>query len=326
MSRARAHTTLAAAGGLGRHPWVDRAVELAWDRFEAVVGPELMPREEDCDFANVNDLSEIHYDPWRSSSEPGERGDRELLDERGMCVEELGCGAYGCVMPTWTEGVVLKLGMDASEAFFAAHTMTLDEAPPGVVRYEHAYRVKWAQREGFPVFALWRSEAYDIGFLEEEGTAEAADGRTALYTAKRAGGAIRAAFASAALGRGPYGYSNKKLFPFFADGIAGEAAEIWLTRLEIANDDYRRAEDNGYLVGLARELALYDEAVAALETNAVLAPVGTAMRFYLEHGLVLGDTHVNNIGRDVDGTPIITDPGVCTPIHSDMFYADIPEI
>jgi len=325
----RSQRLAAAVQGLGRHPWVDRAVELAWGRLEGQVGEALMPREEDCGYADLNDLSEMHYNPWDTRNEPGEQEDEELLEERGWCAEELGCGAYGCVMPTWTEGMVLKLGTDASEAFFAAHSMAIGDVPEGIVRYDHAYRVKWAQREGVPVFALWRTEAYDIGFITDGDTPAAMDGRDALYKAKRAGGAIRAAFTKAILGpaaHSSYDRVAKKLFPLFADGIGGEGAEIWLEQLAVANDDYSQAGGSSYLIGLARELAQYDEAVAALEDNRVLAPVGQAMRFYLEHGLVLGDTHANNIGRDIDGTPIITDPGVCTPIHSDMFYADIPEV
>ena len=68
----RSQRLAAAVQGLGRHPWVDRAVELAWGRLEGQVGEALMPREEDCGYADLNDLSEMHYNPWDTRNEPGE--------------------------------------------------------------------------------------------------------------------------------------------------------------------------------------------------------------------------------------------------------------
>lgn len=82
---------------LASTPWVDRAANSVWSRIVAA-----SPKPA--------------WVPLHTTS-------------RGKVkVEELGCGHYGCVMPTDDPEVVCKITSDATEAVFIAAAMTLGEA------------------------------------------------------------------------------------------------------------------------------------------------------------------------------------------------------
>lgn len=69
----------------------------------------------------------------------------------------LGCGMFGCVLPARQPGVVCKVTLDGSEAFFArAHgdlAASAGAAPDGVCRYWEPIRV---DSPIGPVWVLWR--------------------------------------------------------------------------------------------------------------------------------------------------------------------------
>lgn len=83
---------------------------------------------------------------------------------RGTLVAELkeyGCGAYGCVLPTQEERIVLKVTTDATEAEFASQLAhTLDA--PICVEYFLAVELA-AKHRGMTIFCLWRESADDVG-------------------------------------------------------------------------------------------------------------------------------------------------------------------
>lgn len=113
-----------------RNPqWTNDVLSTYWHRLQVATGPEMMPR----------------------------------LENRGVIVaKEFGCGAYGCVLPTHSPNVVMKITTDRSEARFATLLLRLPEMPEGVVRYFGAYALS-AQHEGEPIYVLWREEAFGVG-------------------------------------------------------------------------------------------------------------------------------------------------------------------
>lgn len=138
--------------GLGRTPWVDRTLQLAWDRIVPVAPKGLMP----------------------------------LVVEHGkrahVQVEEHGCGLFGCVMPTEDPNVVVKLTSDQGEAFFIATALRFGYFPPGIVEYFGIYRVANAFHARDPLYITWREAASHIGWLDTASSEEADELRTALET------------------------------------------------------------------------------------------------------------------------------------------------
>ena len=83
----------------------------------------------------------------------------------------LGCGFWGCVFQLKAPGVVLKVTLDASEGAFVAQAISLEEFPPGIVRYDTLIEdAAWKNELLWDMFAppaerlrlylLWREEAF----------------------------------------------------------------------------------------------------------------------------------------------------------------------
>jgi len=81
-------------------------------------------------------------------------------------LEEFGCGAYGCVLPTLDPGVVLKVTSDESEAEFAK-TLAKRLPTPICTTYYEVADLHGAKRKGNKVYLLWREEASDVGKIDE---------------------------------------------------------------------------------------------------------------------------------------------------------------
>lgn len=90
---------------------------------------------------------------------------QDALGSRGATltsrVDELGCGAYGCALPTLDPNIVLKVTTDETEAEFA-EKLSKTLVVPVVTRYE-AVMTTAIKHQGRPVTLLWREEAKDIG-------------------------------------------------------------------------------------------------------------------------------------------------------------------
>jgi len=103
--------------------------------------------------------------------------DRVLQDAAGDIAEappawaplgpgrELGCGRYGCVVPTATPGIVLKITTDDTEAEFA-FMLAGDLVAPICIKYHRVVKTM-ARHEGKDVYLLWRDVAFDVGKVEE---------------------------------------------------------------------------------------------------------------------------------------------------------------
>jgi len=275
----------------------------------------------------------------------------EAVQGRGKAiVQEFGCGHYGCVMPTSTPGVVVKLSSDPTEAYFVAAALQLgfegyDDA--GIVRYYGVYQLRNAYHRKRPIFVIWREEAFDIGFP----LAGAANWRqTSDYEIRR----------------------NRKLSDYL-DAFKGQADSV----RRLLNRAAKRGEDPYDIVAAAntREMqewawgstewderatdvrimgggrgvvpsvglppvagsALYLRACAIIaemmENTDGSDTIGRTLGYYLNEGLLLADVHANNVGKverhdDIwDGeVRVITDPGHAVPLEPRWREVVIEEI
>lgn len=123
------------ARGLIANPaWVTRVVGERLERIETEMPPRWVPR-----------LSSVRVQRGRVSAR----------------LRELGCGAYGCVLPTLDDHVVLKITTDQTEAQFAR-----DLSDKLVAKICVEYLAVWdttASHDKRPVFFLWRESAQRVG-------------------------------------------------------------------------------------------------------------------------------------------------------------------
>ena len=125
--------------GLTENPgWVTRAISDGYETLEDRVPPRWMPR-----------LSSV-------------RTHRGRITAR---MKEYGCGAYGCVLPTLDDQVVLKVTTDTTEAEFAAD-LSESLVVPVVVDYKMVARLA-ARHEGRDIYLLWREAADQVGALSD---------------------------------------------------------------------------------------------------------------------------------------------------------------
>ena len=278
-------------------PWVDRALTAHWDALYESVGAEMMPQ-----VASVS-----------------RRGKRTF--------KELGCGHYGCVIPTNTENIVFKLTSDATEAAFVAAACSLGEFPEGMIRYYQIYEIPVTHR-GRRVFALWREEASAIGFplwiYEYEKVTDpyirrswrklldnlsefqghAAIVRLYITKAKDSAGAIRR--------------------------LAAQKDFAW---------SFTRGARAANLRGAQRaavSLQHCEDIAEIMEHTYASDAIGGAFSFYLEHGLLLADVHVQNVGvatrspddeyEDYHAVNVITDPGHMVPLQSRWLQISVPAL
>jgi hypothetical protein len=78
-------------------------------------------------------------------------------------MKEYGCGAYGCVLPTYDPDVVLKLTTDDTEAEFA-HDLASTISAPIVVKYRKTVTLP-EEYHGHGTYLLWRQSADEVGNL-----------------------------------------------------------------------------------------------------------------------------------------------------------------
>jgi hypothetical protein len=265
---------------LGGTPWVDRNITTAWKRIAARVPATWMP------LAEVG--TKVH-------------------------VQELGCGHYGCVMPTSDPDIVCKLTTDATEAAFIARAMTMDSVE-GIVKYHDIYAIDGATHKGRQLFITWRSAADTSGILiSEQHSKDDYSRRSAKEGAKLLG-----QFQDKAA------IVRKTLLPKLQEDLAEE----WLTGLwanfEQANPEASLQHQRAQVKAAIALRQCYVLAQEIANTYLVDA-IGNTLEYYIDNGLLLADIHLNNIGRDSSTEQIIiTDPGHCVVVHPQWAYP--PEI
>lgn len=276
-----------------KNRWVERVLTDWWDVLAAEVPANWMPV---------------------SAATANKRRRRRLLTEYG-------CGRYGCVFPTGDPSVVFKLTSDQSEAAFVGAAMQIGEWPAGIVRYHKLFQLEGETHYKRPIYALWRQEAQNVGLLVSHAG-------NAWYQ-KRFGRGVCRDFASdltaflltshkirtvVQRSRNP-----AKLIKRAQD----RATWAWRLYMRAAPTNLKGAD----LVAFTRlQCASLAQFMQGRECGYL---VGETLDFYLEHGLLLADVHLGNIG---EATPedystwelVITDPGHMVPLDPKWLKVDIP--
>lgn len=81
-------------------------------------------------------------------------------------MKEYGCGAYGCVLPTLDDKVVLKITTDATEADFAGR-LAPDLSVPVTCHYFKVVSLP-GKHKGDRMYLLWREEAKKVDAINKE--------------------------------------------------------------------------------------------------------------------------------------------------------------
>lgn len=258
---------------LAKTPWIDRTAKDLWSRIVAASPkPKWVPQR---------------------------------MDTKGSAVRvvELGCGHYGCVMPTDDPEVVCKITSDVTEATFIAAIATLRGEPPeGIVRYYGIYQLPGKHR-GRDTFILWREAATSVGFPAFEFGRED-QSRTNLRNNLRAFKML-AAYARDTL----KGATDRRAMLAEAKTLEDRA---WDIASEMQGDAYGEMYAKRFRgpLRLAVTLRLCDTQAEIMENTYGCDTIGDALRYYLKEGILLADVHTGNVGT-VERTPgwVITDPG-----------------
>lgn len=260
---------------LGKTPWIDRTATALWSRIVAA-----SPRPE--------------WVPQQVTS----RGSK-------VSVAELGCGHYGCVMPTEDPKVVCKVTSDVTEATFIVAAATLRGEPPeGIVRYHGIYQLPEKHR-GRDTFILWREAALDVGlpsFYSRDYRAK--NLATNLYDFKTLANLARETLK---------GSSRRDALLEEARKYEGRAWDIcsdFAPRSEFGPEGEKLSKRFKGALRLAVALRLCDIMAEIMENTDGSDMVGSALRYYLQEGILLADVHTGNVGT-VERTSgwVITDPG-----------------
>lgn len=317
--------------GLGAIQWVNTFLETHWDAMAERVGAKRMP---------LVRFHEPNRDPrW------GRLGEESVVEHM---FPELGCGAYGCVVPTATAGLVLKLTRDEREAFFAAQAMRMGGWPSGITRYHAAYSV--ATDIGMPsnydgdmfsdnLYLLWREAVTDPGAMQRDlddyNYRIPGRGMTQAFWLATYVGAHRSAAQ-----RVFWEYRKHLEHPEVWFELLGEAATLDVLQScapdEFASMHYDKRKDcfsHTPSVALAQAL---DMCSALTEEMRFYGGTSLAATFdtYRRRGLLICDAHTGNIGRVLRRTsweaaqPLwaIFDPGQVVPLRPETAYAEIEEL
>lgn len=239
---------------------------------------------------------------------------RARRDDLVVEVVELGCGAYGCVLPTDDKDVVLKITTDDTEFLFVSQILRGRPAPEGLVRY-----YAWAELGSAVVekrernaYALWRESATDIGDLGEKLLEDARARGVGRGVALRAldllteqQRAATRAYAMLALSPDPNGLYMEAINYVDAPVPAPLALAMAATPIALAKEKPAPR-------ALAMLLGYFRACATALGAPGELALVAKTLLELFEGGILVADVHTENVGRvmrDRERRWVITDPG-----------------
>ena len=230
--------------------------------------------------------------------------------------KELGCGSYGCVYQTEDPGVVFKLSSDSTEGEF----IQLAEPwgwPEGIVQYHGIIELDTTHRRR-PVFALWREAAQTVGLYNVQPLTRYENDAQEQFALWLASFSRHAGFIRARLRQRPHMWEQSKQYRRRAwDHVGIEDARLNRTMFLVGAGTTRLDRVAGP-EGIAMRWRACEIAAELMEHTYLSDRVGGALRFYMEHGVLLADVHANNVGQvrrvyDDEGsayTPwVITDPG-----------------
>lgn len=283
-------------------PWVDRALNKNWDKLVARVGAELVPT-------------------IASSS------------VKKKSFTELGCGHYGCVLPTNTPGIVFKVTSDPSEARFISAYSSIPESerPIGIVRYMGVWHVEDSSHRDRPIFFVLRDEADQVGRLPLQSTH--ADRQIRIMSRRTVDRLSRFKdFASIARDKIVRSTSHD-LFDELSKlhDWAQNTADWELATSNKAAKDVLRNFDRRPIHKAALAIRYAHIIAEEMVGEDVGYLIGEALGFCIDQGMLLADVHTGNIGLvQPEGYSqpmwIITDPGHMVPLDKKWLLVEVPEL
>lgn len=246
-------------------------------------------------------------------------GDERLLPPaRGGGSGPLGCGVYGCVMPTSDDRVVFKITSDPDEAGFVAAALGEPDQPAGVVTY-YAVAELEQRRRGRPVYAIWREAAREVGAL----LLPYGPTSRAFYALRRfryAAVSLRAAA------------RRSRSRAFVADSVSeARSRHRYLSYSEIETErgltsaiSSRRGVARGAMAYAAAEM--HAQALSRIEG---VYDVGESLVEWIGRGVLVCDVHPGNLGLVVRGLvrrTVITDPGQALLLDGSHAGLSVPKI
>jgi hypothetical protein len=213
-------------------------------------------------------------------------------------------------------GIVFKISTDPSEVEFIKAAMKIGSWPTGIVRYHAVLEVEGTHRNR-PAFVVWREEAYDIGKISRSADLPGGMGDDPRARAEWLN--YHKAYRFAALyvreaslkptwakrydeaKRGEWARGNV----IWEDGLPSESRVMYpaFTRYSTSHR-------------LAAALRICEITFEMMEHTNYAPDVGGALGFYLDHGILLADVHMQNVGRvqrdegyGLEERIVITDPG-----------------
>lgn len=192
-------------------------------------------------------------------------------------LKEYGCGAYGCVFPTFDDQVVLKVTADDTEAEFAAD-LANRLVRPICVHYEAVIPTGTQDERGSEVYLLWRESADYVGRIDQYLDEREADGARAIELINEQHQAGQEAFSEL------YNYMNG----------SGKTTDLAVYRT------------------VARWLNKCEAMARQTEVPTLRALGEDLVQVYNDQQVLFGDIHSGNLGfvkRRDGGQWVITDPG-----------------
>jgi hypothetical protein len=273
-------------------PWVDRTLEEVWDRLAPYTEPELLP----------------------------------LVDDFGEGFLEYGCGVFGCVLPTGTPDVVLKLTSDQEEAEFVGLILSgalRDARLHGLVEYHTILKLHGIKYRNRPMWVIWREAAVEIGAPQAQwGSRDTAWVRH-ISDFKQLGNIV-------------HGYVNpgSKGWEKRLDRIA-EWRE-WAQRNANFHDMHRgdRYHLGSWMKNPQRSAWAIEQSRSIAQTLSNTAEsylIGDTLEDLLSMEIFLADVHTGNVGRVVrEGYRkpmwVITDPGQAILLKGEFPEVAIQEV
>jgi hypothetical protein len=264
-------TTTCRTGCVSNPPWATKIIADVYERLPSMgVPPAFLPRMDGLVDVPPFDMVEAH-------------------------LQELGCGAYGCVFPTWDPKVVLKLTADDTEAEFASEIAgSLDR--PICVHYLTVIRPEGAvDKKGTQVYLLWREAADHVGkiaeYLDDRDGSDRGDKAIELINRQHA----IAQQAYATLTNVFYAGRQSRALKRGEQLILHQVISDWLESCET----------------MARQTAVPD-----------LRELGDGLvEVYRTQRILFGDIHAGNIGmvhREDGDHWVITDPGHIAVVDAEI--------
>jgi hypothetical protein len=234
---------------------------------------------------------------------------------------ELGCGSYGCVFATEDPGIVFKLSSDSTEGEFIQLAAPWGW-PEGIVEYHAIIELPTSYRRR-PVYALWREAAFNFLSSAERRVEPATTNAAYVVRSIHEFQLLLAAFQYQAgsirtrLRHRPHMWEQSKRFRQRAwDYVSLEDVKPRRVGWGMATGDPLWRFKGAEAIAVRWRGC---EILAELMEHTYLSDlVGGALRFYMEHGVLLADVHANNVGQvrrvyndkgDTYEPWVITDPG-----------------